>query len=85
MYLVSISLLPPHPQMKVVWGGVSEGVISYALMHFHASAGGENTKYQNIISLAKGMGKTKRNLKKGGGGGVCVVEKLRSTTADSSS
>ena len=36
--------LPPHPPMKVVWGGVSEGVIPYALMQFHASrAGRENT------------------------------------------
>ena len=78
MYLASICLLPPHPKMKVVWGGVSEGVISYALMHFQVSwACGENTKYQNIIRLAKGMRKTKR--KKRGGG----VEKLRSTTADS--
>ena len=29
-FLASTCLLPPHPHMKVVWGGVSEGVIPYA-------------------------------------------------------
>ena len=68
MYLASICLLPPHPKMKVVWGGVSERVIPYALMHFQASwACGESTKYQNIISLAKD--KKKNYLKKRRRGG----------------
>ena len=46
---------PTPPPDEGGMGGVSEGVIPYALMHFHPSkAGGENTKHRNIISLSKG-------------------------------